>query len=136
MSCCVDRREVIQGIAGLALGGVALGQRGRKKLRLAFCSQLLCIVPYEVAQRRGYFAEEGLEVELVYARGGSQALQFLVGKAVDYAATSLDAALQAYHRGAPILRFASTGRLPLFALAAGPKSPVKSVRDLESRAKP
>lgn len=133
MSCCVDRRAVVQGIAGLALGGVALGQRGRRKLRLAFCSQLLCIVPYEVAQRRGYFAEEGLEVELVYARGGSQALQFLVGKAVDYAATSLDAALQAYHRGAPILRFASTGRLPLFALAAGPKSPVKSVRDLEGK---
>ncbi|WP_279165438.1 ABC transporter substrate-binding protein [Thermus scotoductus] len=133
MSCCVDRRAVVQGIAGLALGGVALGQRGRRKLRLAFCSQLLCILPYEVAQRRGYFAEEGLEVELVYARGGSQALQFLVGKAVDYAATSLDAALQAYHRGAPILRFASTGRLPLFALAAAPKSPIKSVRDLEGK---
>ncbi|WP_236682876.1 ABC transporter substrate-binding protein [Thermus filiformis] len=130
----MDRRVVIQGIAGLALGGAALGQRGRRRIRLAFCSQLLCIIPYEVAQRRGYFAEEGLDVELVYARGGSQALQFLVGKAVDYAATSLDAALQAYQQGAPILRFCSTGRLPLFALAAAPKSPIQGVRDLEGKA--
>ena len=123
----------MQGLSGLALGGLGWAQRGRRRLRLAFCSQLLCILPYEVALRRGYFAEEGLEVELVYARGGSQALQFLVGRAVDYAATSLDAALQAYQQGAPILRFCSTGRLPLFALAAAPKSPVKGLKDLEGK---
>ncbi|RTH26595.1 taurine ABC transporter substrate-binding protein [Thermus scotoductus] len=118
----------------LALGGLTLGQRGQRRIKLAFCSQLLCIIPYEVAARRGYFREEGLEVELVYARGGSQALQFLVGRAVDYAATSLDAALQAYHQGAPILRFASTGRLPLFALAASPKAPeIREIKDLEGR---
>ncbi|WP_337844627.1 ABC transporter substrate-binding protein [Thermus sp.] len=129
MDCCVSRRQVIQGLSGLALA-----QGGRRKVRLAFCSQLLCIIPYEVAQRRGYFREGGLEVELVYARGGSQALQFLAGKAVDYAATSLDAALQAFQQGAPILRFASTGRLPLFALAVGPRAKgIQEVKDLEGR---
>ncbi len=134
MSCCVDRRKVVKGLSGLALLGSGMGQRSRKRIKLAFCSQLLCIIPYEVAARRGYFQEEGLEVELVYARGGSQALQFLVGRAVDYAATSLDAALQAYQQGAPILRFASTGRLPLFALASSPKAPgIRGMEDLEGR---
>jgi len=134
MDCCrTDRRKVIGGLAGVAAGSLGLAQR--RRIKLAFCSQLLCIIPYEVARRRGYFAEESLEVELVYARGGSQALQFLVGGAVDYAATSLDAALQAYARGGKILRFASTGRLPLFALATAPKTAnsIKGVQDLEGR---
>ncbi|WP_243026907.1 ABC transporter permease [Thermus albus] len=69
MSCCVDRRKVVKGLSSLALLGSGMGQRGRKRIKLAFCSQLLCIIPYEVAARRGYFQEEGLEVELVYACG-------------------------------------------------------------------
>lgn len=134
MDCCrTNRRKVIGGLAGLAAGSLGLAQK--KRIKLAFCSQLLCIIPYEVARRRGYFAEGGLDVELVYARGGSQALQFLVGGAVDYAATSLDAALQIYARGGKILRFAATGRLPLFALATAPKAAeaIRSVKDLEGR---
>ena len=42
----------------------------------------------------GHFREEGLEVELVYMRGGQAAMQALVGGAVDYAATALDVALK------------------------------------------
>jgi NitT/TauT family transport system substrate-binding protein len=47
-------------------------------------------------------------------------MQALVGGAVDYAATSFDVAVQAFANGAPIRRFAATGRLPLFALAVAP----------------
>jgi NitT/TauT family transport system substrate-binding protein len=92
-------------------------------------------VPYEVARARGHFAEEGLDVRLVYTRGGVVAMQALVGNAVDYAGTAFDVALQAYARGAKIARFASTGRLPLFALASAPKTAkeIRSLKDLENR---
>jgi NitT/TauT family transport system substrate-binding protein len=122
----ISRRSALKGIAGTiaglalgGLGGVALGQGGRR-VRLAFCSQLLCVVPYEFTRARGLFAAEGLDVELVYTRGGNAAMQALVGGAVEYAATSFDVALLAYANGAPIRRFATTGRLPLFALATSP----------------
>jgi NitT/TauT family transport system substrate-binding protein len=54
---------------------------------------------------------------------------------VDYAGTSFDVALQAYARGAKISRFASTGRLPLFALASAPKTAkeIRGLKDLENR---
>jgi NitT/TauT family transport system substrate-binding protein len=44
-------------------------------------------------------------------------------------------ALQAFSHGAKIARFASTGRLPLFALATGPKTAkeIRSLRDIENR---
>jgi NitT/TauT family transport system substrate-binding protein len=62
-------------------------------------------------------------------------MQALVGGAVDYAGTSFDVALLAYAKGAKIRRFASTGRLPLFALATAPKTAkeIKSLKDLEGR---
>jgi NitT/TauT family transport system substrate-binding protein len=135
----IGRRSALKRLAGLAGGIMFVSERqaygqGRQVL-LAFCGQLLCVVPYEVTRARGHFTEEGLDVRLVYTRGGNVAMQALVGRAVDYAGTSFDVALQAYGRGAKIARFASTGRLPLFALATGPKAAkeIRSLKDLENR---
>ena len=128
------RRTVLKGAAALA--GTLAAPRARaagKRLRLAFCSQLLCIIPYEVGRAHGYYTKEGLDIELVYARGGGAAMQALVGGAVDYGATALDVALTAYSKGAPIRRFISTGKLPLFALAVAPKQAkaITSIKALE-----
>ena len=136
----IDRRSTLKGLVGVAgIAGaiwVSAGPRPANaqgtKVRLAFCGQLLCVVPYEVTRERGHFAAEGLDVELVYTRGGSAAVQALVGGAVEYAGSSFDAALLAFSNGARIRRFASTGRLPLFALAVAParKDDIASVADL------
>ena len=135
----IGRRIALKRLAGLASGIMFVSKRnahaqGRQVL-LAFCGQLLCVVPYEVTRARGHFSEEGLDVRLVYTRGGNVAMQALVGNAVDYAGTSFDVALQAYARGAKIARFASTGRLPLFALVTAPETAkdIRSFKDLENR---
>lgn len=147
MSCCdpntvawdgitLRRRTVLKGAAALAgILGAHPARAAGKPIKLAFCSQLLCIIPYVVAVHNGHFQKEGLEVELVYMRGGSAAMQALVGGAVDYAATALDVALQAYAHGAAVKRIASTGKLPLFALAVAPKDAgkINSVKDLEGK---
>jgi NitT/TauT family transport system substrate-binding protein len=151
MSCCdekidlywkrdhsrVSRRGLLTGTAGLAAAAAVSGGRAKAQdaVRLAFCSQLLCVAPYEFTRARGFFEEEGLSVDLVYTRGGNAAMQALVGGAVDYAATSLDVAAQAFANEARIRRFAVTGRLPLFALAVSPGAAddVRSLADLEGR---
>src|SRR5262245_30509619 len=135
MSCCdettarvpptdLSRRSLLKGAAVVAsvLPGAAPAAGQGRKLKLAYCSQLLCGVPYEVARSAGHFKNHGLDVELVYTRGGSAAMSALVGNAVDYAATSLDVAITAFAKGAGIKRFAVTGRLPLFALVTAPKT--------------
>jgi len=132
-----DRRTALKGLIGVAgVIAVSVGPKahaGATKLRLAFCGQLLCVVPYEVARARGHFAEQGFDIELVYTRGGNAAMQALVGGAVEYAGTSFDVALQAHANGAAIRRFASTGRLPLFALAVAPKrkDSIRAVKELQ-----
>ena len=147
MSCCdpntiawdgitMRRRTVLKGAAALAgILGANPARAAGKPIKLAFCSQLLCIIPYVVATHNGHFQKEGLDVELVYMRGGSAAMQALVGGAVDSAATALDVALQADAHGAAVKRFAATGKLPLFALAVAPKNAgkINSVTDLEGK---
>jgi NitT/TauT family transport system substrate-binding protein len=96
----------------------------------------LCGVPYEVTRSAGLFKQRGLDVEFVYTRGGNAAMQALVGGAVDYAATSLDVAIQAYANvRADIRRFAVTGRLPLFAVVTAPKTAnqIRAIKDLEAK---
>jgi len=137
-SFALDRRTVLKGMLGVA-GVMFVSACGPKpvgegtKVRLAFCGQLLCVVPYEVARARGHFAAQGIEIELVYTRGGNAAMQALVGGAVEYAGTSFDVALQAVANGAAIRRFASTGRLPLYALAVAPQraEAIRTVKSLE-----
>lgn len=133
----LNRRTVLGGVAAIAglfssAGPAAAQQKELKKLKLAFCSQILCIVPYEVARAHGHWKNHGLDVELVYTRGGNAAMQALVGGAVDYAATALDVAVNAYAKGAEIRRFATTGRLPLFALvtATGKAKEITDVKNL------
>src|SRR5215510_12954233 len=151
MSCCdettarvppsdISRRSLFKG-AALVAGVIPVARPVRsaaqgKQIKLAYCSQLLCGVPYEVARVGGHFKAHGLDVQLVYTRGGTAAMQALVGGAVDYAATSLDVAIQAYANvGAEIRRFAVTGRLPLFAIATAPRTADKitTIKDLEGK---
>jgi NitT/TauT family transport system substrate-binding protein len=140
----ISRRQLLHGMiyaagaAGLAACGVRGGsQQGAEleQITLAFCGQLLCVVPYEVTRDAGYFADEGLDVELIYSRGGGDAVQALNGGAVDFAASSFDAQVGAVASGATIKRFMTTGRLPLFALATAldTADEITSIEDLAGR---
>jgi sulfonate transport system substrate-binding protein len=149
MSCCdestarvppsdVSRRSILKGAAVIAavVPGATRAQAQGKTIKLAYCSQLLCGVPYEVARAGGHFKNHGLNVELVYTRGGNAAMQALVGGAVDYGATSLDVAIAAFGNAhADIRRFAVTGRLPLFAVVTAPKtaSTITTIKAIEGR---
>jgi NitT/TauT family transport system substrate-binding protein len=137
----VRRRGVLKGAAFIAgatpfvASGAKTGAAKSATIQLAFCSQLLCVPPYEVTRDGGFFRDEGLDVQLVYLRGSTAATQALVGGAVDYAATSFDDVLQAFNRGADIKRFYSTARLPLLALAIAPSqvAEINSFKDFEGR---
>src|SRR5262250_208191 len=149
MSCCdettarvpptdVSRRSILKGAAVITalVPAASRSEAQGRSIKLAYCSQLLCGVPYEVARAGSHFKNHGLNVELVYTRGGSAAMQALVGGAVDYGATSLDVAITAFgNAGADIRRFAVTGRLPLFAVVTAPKtaSTITNVKALEGK---
>jgi len=105
---------------GVALPPHATGGHGPQKLDLAFCSQLLCVIPFEVARAKGFFAEEGLDVQLIYMKGGPPAVQALQTRSVDFIGTTMDLVVRSTAGGKPIVMVASTARLPFFALVVAP----------------
>ncbi len=146
----VKRRTVLQGLAGAAIAlGVGVGcrtepsplkgeassKRQLKKIDIGFCSYLICAIPFEVSRKQGFFAEEGLEVNLIYLRGGAAPIEALVGGSVDYGAGSYDAVLQATAKGAKIQRFVSTSNTPHTTLvtSASIATEINQLSDLEGR---
>lgn len=106
-----------------------------RRVDLAFCSQLLCVLPFEVAKNRGFFAAEGLDVNLIYMKGGPVAVNALVGGSVHFISASMEAVLQAVDQGRDLVLLNSTAHLPLFALVTSPDraSEIQSVADLQGR---
>jgi NitT/TauT family transport system substrate-binding protein len=105
-----------------------------RKVELAFCSQVLCGIPLEVARTRGFWEAEGLDVTITYARGGAQAANTLVSGGVDWVVTGFDVMVQTASRGRDVVTFASLSRLPFFALAVSPREAgIASVRDLAGK---
>ena len=105
------------------------------KLDLAFCSQVLCILPFEVARQRGYFREEGMDVNLIYMRGGPPAITALLAKQLDFIGTPIDLVVRATDEGKPLMMVTSTSRLPFFALitAPGQAETVQAIADLKGK---
>jgi NitT/TauT family transport system substrate-binding protein len=111
----------------------ASGKAGLEKVQLAFCSQVLCILPYEVARRRGFWEAEGLDLELIYMRGGAQAMNALLAESIEWAGTPMDLVAQAWRQGKKPIMLMSTANLPFFALVSGPKANVAEVKGLEGK---
>ena len=82
-------KRFIQAMAALVLGvviatGAAAQAPEKKKITIAVGGKsLFYYLPLTVAERKGYFKDEGLEVEIPDFAGGARALQALVGGSAD-----------------------------------------------------
>jgi len=78
-------RTAVAFVAGVAIAAGALAQAPeKKKITIAVGGKsLFYYLPLTVAERKGYFKDEGLEVEIPDFAGGARALQALVGGSAD-----------------------------------------------------
>jgi len=121
-------------IAVAALGMMlTLGTVGAQTpvLKVGLPSLSMATVIYNIAADDGYFAREGVKVEIMHFESGSTNMQALLGRAVDVSDVETSAILSAVGAGAD-LRVIGTHYQGLhFALYA--KKDIKSLRDLSGR---
>ena len=76
----------------------AYGQ-DKVKLRVSATSKTLGNGPLWVAVKKGFFSQQGLDVDLVVIRGPDIAIQALAGGSLEIAGSGADAPITAVERG-------------------------------------
>ena len=133
-------------------------------LKLFFCSLLLCgisnqnafsqnklektkisiavggknhfyYLPLTIAERLGYFKDEGLDVEISDFPGGAKALQALVGGSADVVSGAYEHTINMQAKGQNIQAFVLQGRAPQIVLAYSTKNMpnYQSIADLKGK---
>jgi NitT/TauT family transport system substrate-binding protein len=131
-------RTLMLALAGaLAFTWSALGQEIEKPdLKLGVGgATLLYYLPLAIADRKGFFKDEGLNVEVNDFKGGSQSLQALLGGSADIVTGAYEHTIRMQTKGQDIRAVIELGRFPAIVLAikSSLKDEVKSVADLKGR---
>jgi NitT/TauT family transport system substrate-binding protein len=122
------RRFLILSLALVALAARAEGQELRK-VYVAIPAVTPSIATSAIAKERGYYREEGLDVELV-AMASAVGTQALIGGNVKFSTVG-GASLPPVLRGAPLKFLFATFSRPMFWLYARPE--IRSVTDLKGK---
>ena len=116
------RRMFTAGAAGLATLALAPGAvaQALEKPRLTIGvggKPLLYYLPLTIAETRGFFREEGLQVETNDFGGGSRALQALLGGSVDLVTGAYEHTIRMQTKGQDVRAVLELGRFPGIVLA-------------------
>ena len=121
-------------IALVAAGGAHAQNLEKKKITLAVGGKsLLYYLPLTIAERKGYFKSEGLDVEIVDFPGGAKALQAMVGGSADIVSGAYEHTINMHAKGQPIVALALQGRYNgiVFAVSKAKAGQFKSAQDIK-----
>jgi NitT/TauT family transport system substrate-binding protein len=95
-------------------------------------------IPTYIAEKEGYFAAEGLQVEVVGLPGGAELVPALLGGSLNFAHANLITLVQANDRGADMVCLQSTDSAPLTppdtaSILVRVDSPINTVADLSGK---
>jgi len=117
------------------LAGLPAAPTAAEKLAVTQYGRITASLPWAVAMKKGFFKEEGLNVdEIVAGAGGGTALRNMMATGLPYAEIATSTALAAIKSGLD-LRIVNTAsnHIGEIALVTLPGSPVRSVSDLAGR---
>ena len=109
---------------------LAAGQARGEAVRGAFPSPSVQILPMLVGQERGFYKREGLEMELVFVRGASTAVQALLANQIHFI-FSVGPQMPAVWEGNDIMLLAQQVGRPTFSLVVTPD--IQKISDLKGK---
>lgn len=117
-------------IVALAIAGFcnsALAQL--KKVRFAVSAPSIAELPFRMAHIKGFYRDEGLDVEVIFIRGAI-GMQALLGGSVDYTSSS-GSTIAAAVRGIPVKLVFTASAKPQFDMVA--QKEIRSIAELKGK---
>lgn len=108
----------------------------KEKLTVSVGSEhALVYLPWDIAKALGFFDEQGLDVDIIYTKGGSESAQALVSGSVDYSGNAIDHAIAAAERGKSLVMISDFMDEPGVTFLVRPQDKAKyaSFRDLKGK---
>lgn len=115
---CLKRLAVVTACM-IAISGVAHAQGlEHPDVSIAVGGKVaLYYLPLNIADAKGYFKEEGLNVRILDFQGGAKSVQAVVGGSADILSSSFEHVINLQARGQELQEFVLQGRYPGFALS-------------------
>lgn len=120
----MKRRTFLIGTGAVALsagaGSRAFAQEKPEKSKVTLGvggKPLLYYLPLTIAERRGFFKEEGLDVEINDFGGGAKSLQALIGGSVDVVTGAYEHTIRMQAKGQDVRAITELGRFPAIVIA-------------------
>jgi len=122
--------------AGILLPGATARAADKPRVKIAVGGPAcLCYLPTVLAAQLGLYEKNGIEVELISLKGGSQALTAVLGDSADVVSGYYDHTVNLAPKGKNLEAFVVYDRFPGLVLVVSPKSTdgIKGVADLVSQ---
>jgi len=100
-----------------------------KKVRFSVAAPSIAEMPFRIAQTKGFYRDEGLDVEVIFIRG-AVGMQALLGGSVDFSSAS-GSTIAAAVRGIPVKLVFIASAKPQFDMVA--QKDIRSMADLKGK---
>ena len=134
MTRLIQKAAMVLTALALATGVAAAQSKPKVKVAVGGAG-CLCYLPTVMAKQLGEFDKAGVDVELIDFKGGSQALQAVIGGSADVVSGYYDHCVNLAAKGQHLQSFVVFDRYPGMVLAVSPEAKdIKSVKDLAGKA--
>lgn len=115
--------------AALVAAPAAALAQGRPKVKVAMFGRSFNYVPIMIAEKRGFFPEEGLDAEVMAISSSQRLAQALISGFVEFSTSQVDTTIRANEKGGNLKLVAGLTNKAVYTLVAGKK--YKTMKDLK-----
>jgi NitT/TauT family transport system substrate-binding protein len=120
-TCLAAMAVLAAAIGTVSAAHAAAPQLEKTHLEIGSASLDLTYLPVVIAQRKGYFKDEGLDVQIAAFSGGSKALEALMGGSVDLVSGAYSHTIELAAKGQQLVEVVEQIRCPGFAIMVSKK---------------